>query len=119
MRFRAPRYSCQEENPSGTEATPTTAMAAYESAATMIAGTRILPDCFTGKRKCAVSKHVISKPTKAQGARMTRLKIAYPRPTGPLPKVVRAPFCRAEGKQKTAMTAIPVASTTASTVRIL
>ena len=74
--FSDEMYACQVEKPAGTAATPVMAMEIYAKAAQIIETMSSGRDLRMEKRKCAVSKEVISKPTKAQGARMIRLKTA-------------------------------------------
>lgn len=73
-------------------------------------------DFRMGNLKWAVSKEVTSKPTKAQGARMIRLKMAYPLAVPLDPKVVRAPPDMAWGTHRTAMMAMPANSSRDRTV---
>ena len=73
--FRLSKYPVQEWNPSGTETMLTTAMALYAKPAMMIEMISTHFARFIGNRKWALSRETTSKPTKAQGARSTMLKI--------------------------------------------
>ena len=110
--FSSVMYSCQEEKPSGTTATLISTMEIYANAAIIIAITIILLVRFAGYLKCAVSKDVTSKPTNAHGARTIRLKTAYPllSPSVPKEKILSLPITR--GRQKAAVTTIPISNIT-------
>ena len=77
---------------------------------------RIRPVFLWEKRKCAVSKEVTSKPTKAQGARMIRLNTANPLLSPRVPKVWIASVFMAFGMQITVITTTPANRRTAKTV---
>ena len=74
------------------------------------------PVFLMGNLKCAVSKEVISKPTNAQGARMTRLNTANPVLIPCVPKERETSPAATLGRHAAATATTPTTSTMERTV---